>query len=98
MSRPDPAYILATIPPFSEVPRFLTTANSRYPTKSKSIPKYTEAVTMDDGMNDDMAASRTTPSDQKQQKPGTTDRRFSDGHFQGFKRILPWLLVNPSPC
>lgn len=87
-----------TIPLFTDVPGFPTTANPIYPIPSKSIPRYKQAGTMDDGMNDDIAASRTTPPDQKQQKPGTTDRRLSDSHFQGFRRMLPWLLVNPSPC
>lgn len=48
-------------------------------------------------MNDDVAASRTTPSDKNQQKPVTTDRRLSDSHFQGFGRMFSCLLVNPSP-
>lgn len=48
---------------------------------------------MDDGMNDDVAASRTTPSDQKQQKPSTTDRRGSEGHFPGFHSMCRSLLV-----
>lgn len=49
---------------------------------------------IDDSMTDDVAALRTTPLDQKQQKPRTTDGRFSDGHFQGFRRMLPWFFIN----
>ncbi|MBE3045363.1 hypothetical protein IMZ48_23000, partial [Candidatus Bathyarchaeota archaeon] len=42
---------------------------------------------MDDGMNDDAAASRTTPSEQPQKKPEGTDSGFPGGHFQGFRGI-----------
>ena len=50
---------------------------------------------MDDGMNDDVAASRTLP--QEQQKRGSTSSTSSDpaeGHFHGFRGML--LLVPPT--
>ena len=43
---------------------------------------------MDDGMNDDAAASRTTPSEQSQKKPGgAADSGLPEAHFQGFRGI-----------
>lgn len=42
---------------------------------------------MDDGMNDDVAASRAVPSDQAQQKRGSTSHDPAEGHFQGFRSM-----------